>query len=476
MIESSKPQTLSIQSARQLTTTTKSAPQMGSITPRWLLKLLPWVQVRAGTYRVNERKVVVRPEERPYFSHSNAKSNGNGKLKLESEQLSKLKLFSGLPSDQLASITAMFKAKHYAMGSKLFSEGEAGDTFFLIADGKVEVNQAGPHGEKLVLNVLSSGDHFGEMALLENKPRSATVVALMPTTVFVMERAKFLKLTEESPSIQENLEHTLLERKQQNFQHNEAGEAKSFLERDYEGVRTIPSSFIEYEENPREYTLSIIQSILKVPTRIADIYNDPFDQVEEQMRLMIEEIKETQEWEMINNPNFGLLSQVAPTMRIQPRKGSPTPDDMDQMLSLVWKKPAFFLAHPKAIAAFGRECTRRGVPPPTINLMGSPVITWRGVPIIPCDKLLIGDGYNQQPIGTTNILLMRVGEKEQGVVGLHHSGIANEKSPSLSVLFNGISADAHKNYLLTLYFSCAVLTSDALAVMENVQVRHYYDY
>jgi hypothetical protein len=163
-------------------------------------------------------------------------------------------------------------------------------------------------------------------------------------------------------------------------------------------------------------------------------------------------------------------------MRIQPRKGSPTPDDMDQMLSLVWKKPAFFLAHPKAIAAFGRECTRRGVPPPTINLMGSPVITWRGVPIIPCDKLLIGDGNNQQPIGTTNILLMRVGEKEQGVVGLHQSGIPNEKSPSLSVEFNGISPDAHKNYLLTLYFSCAVLTSDALAVMENVQVRHYYDY
>ena len=44
----------------------------------------------------------------------------------------------------------------------------------------------------------------------------------------------------------------------------------------------------------------------------------------------------------------------------------------------VWKKPAFFLAHPKAIAAFERECTWRGVPPVTMNLFGSPVITWRG--------------------------------------------------------------------------------------------------
>lgn len=191
---------------------------------------------------------------------------------------------------------------------------------------------------------------------------------------------------------------------------------------------------------------------------------------------MIEELKEQQEYEIINNPNFGLLAQASPSMRIQPRKGSPTPDDMDQLLSLVWKKPAFFLAHPKAIAAFGRECTRRGVPPPTINLFGSPVLTWRGVPLIPCNKLLVGDGTNGQPAGTTNILLMRVGEKEQGVIGLHQPGIPWEKAPSLSVRFNGVSPEAQVTYLMTLYFSCAVLTEDAIGVMENVQVRNYYDY
>ncbi|KMV10473.1 major membrane I domain protein, partial [Acinetobacter baumannii] len=77
----------------------------------------------------------------------------------------------------------------------------------------------------------------------------------------------------------------------------------------------------------------------------------------------------------------------------------------------VWKEPGFFLAHPDAIAAFGRECTRRGVPPPTVSLFGSQFITWRGIPLIPSNKIPVEDGK-------TKILLLRVGEKRQGIVGL----------------------------------------------------------
>lgn len=470
MSELTNQQSLSTRAARQLTTTTKSAPQMGSITPRWLLKLLPWVPVTGGTYRVNHRKVVVKPEAKIRFNFV------DGKIALETAQLSQLKLFQGVSDDLLRQINEMFKEENYEMGSYLIREGEPGDKFFLLANGKVEVNQEGPHGEKLVLNVLGSGDHLGEMALFDDLPRNASVVALVPTAVLTLNRTQFLKLIEESPSLKQNIELIMEERRNQGHTTNEAGEAVVPVEGNYEGERTILSSFIDYEENPREYPISVVQAILKVHTRVADIYNDPMNQVEEQMRLMIEELKERQEFELINSPTFGLLAQASPSMRIQPRKGSPTPDDMDQLLSLVWKKPAFFLAHPKAIAAFGRECTRRGVPPPTVNIFGSPMITWRGVPIVPTNKLLIGDGKNGQPVGTTNILLMRVGEKEQGVVGLHQPGIPNEKVPSLSVLFNGVTPEAHACYLMTLYFSCAVLTEDALAVMENVQVRNYYDY
>jgi hypothetical protein len=165
-------------------------------------------------------------------------------------------------------------------------------------------------------------------------------------------------------------------------------------------------------------------------------------------------------------------------MRVKPRYGPPTPDDMDELLARVWKKPAFFLAHPKAIAAFGRECTRRGVPPPTVNLFGSPFLTWRGVPIVPCDKLLV-DGRTRTDFqhGRTSILLLRVGEQEQGVIGLHQPGLADEKNcPSLTVRFNRIDSRSIAHYLLTLYFSVAVLTHDAVGALENVEVGFYHEY
>ena len=94
----------------------------------------------------------------------------------------------------------------------------------------------------------------------------------------------------------------------------------------------------------------------------------PHDQIKEQLRLTIETIKERQESELINNPEYGLLASVADEQRISTLTGAPTPDDFDDLLRKVWKEPGFFLAHPDAIAAFGRECTRRGVPPPTVSL------------------------------------------------------------------------------------------------------------
>ena len=77
--------------------------------------------------------------------------------------------------------------------------------------------------------------------------------------------------------------------------------------------------------------------------------------------------------------------------------------------------------------------------------------------------------------GLTNILLMRVGDKEQGVVGLHQPGIPGEHMPSLSVRFMGIDRHAIASYMVSQYFSAAVLTDDALGVLENVEVGSYHD-
>ena len=233
--------------------------------------------------------------------------------------------------------------------------------------------------------------------------------------------------------------------------------------------RVLPQTFVDYIENPREYLLSAVQTVLDVHTRVSDLYSVPHNQIKEQLRLTIETVKERQESELINNKEYGLLSHASATQKIKTRTGAPTPDDLDELITKVWKEPAFFLAHPLAIAAFGRECTRRGVPPPTVTLFGSPFITWRGIPLIPSDKLEIQGGK-------TNVLLIRTGEAKQGVVGLFQPGLPGELSKGLSVRFMGINDQAIASYLVSLYCSLAVLTDDALGVLEGVEVGKYHVY
>lgn len=231
----------------------------------------------------------------------------------------------------------------------------------------------------------------------------------------------------------------------------------------------LPNSFVDYEENPREYWLRQVATKLNVHTRISDLYSSPYDQIKEQLRLIIETIKERQESELINNPDYGLLANVAEHQRIYPLTGAPTPDDLDELLTKVWKEPAFFLTHPLVIAAFGRECTRRGVPPPTVSLFGSQFLTWRGIPLIPSDKVPVADGKSK-------IILLRVGDKRQGVVGLFQPGLPGEQTPGLSVRLMGIDEYATASYLISLYCSLAVLTEDALAVLEDVEVNKFHAY
>ena len=231
----------------------------------------------------------------------------------------------------------------------------------------------------------------------------------------------------------------------------------------------LPVGFSNYESQPREYVLSSISTTIAVATRVSDLFRSPMDQVKEQLSLAVEKLKEKQESELINNRSYGLLTNADPEMRIKPRKGAPTPDDLDDLIALVWKEPAFFVAHPKTIAAFGRECTRRGVPPPTLNLFGSPFLTWRGLPLVPSDKVRVRGNKS-------DILLMRVGERKRGVVGLFQPGLPGEVSPSLSVRMMGIDQTGSAQYLISLYCSVAILVDDALGVLEDVVIDQSHDY
>jgi hypothetical protein len=457
--------------ARNLATTSKTSPKMMSITPRWLLSLLPWVQVTGGTYRVNRTKVELSKAERIAVDWKDDVAS------FPPEALRSVPLFSKLSDDIAASMAARFETEQVSIGNKLIGEGEDGNKFFIIAQGQVEVLSKGAHGTDLRIALLTEGEHFGESDLVSDKPSDVTIRTITPCVLLTLSRKNLDTVLSETPHFAEQFRKTIAEHVELQSTVNRYGERNIDLVSGFAENVEIPETFVDYSANPREYSLSTVQTIVRVHTRVSDLYNDPHNQLEEQMRLTIEGIKERQEWELINSQKFGLIHSVDPSMRISTRYGAPTPDDLDELLALVWKKPAFFLAHPKAIAAFERECTWRGVPPATMDLFGVPVVTWRGVPLVPCDKLEVKSRYqSNQWYGKTSILLVRVGEADQGVVGLHQTGIAGEIMPSLSARLMGLDSLGVASYLLTLYFSCAVLTDDALAVLENVEVGYYHDY
>jgi hypothetical protein len=239
----------------------------------------------------------------------------------------------------------------------------------------------------------------------------------------------------------------------------------------------VPEGFVDYETAPREYRLNSISTVINIDTRIADMYIHPFDQVNVQIRLAVESLKERQESQLVNSDDYGLLKNAVASQKIKSISGSPTPDDFDELISRVWKEPSFFLAHPRAIAAFGRECTRRGVPPATMSFYGSSFLTWRGIPIVPTDKLFVDGIKNPQgKAGKTNVLLVRTGEKKRGVLGLYQANLPGGVSRGLAVRFMGVDKQGIASYFLSVYCSLAILADDAVAVLENVDVGNYYSY
>jgi hypothetical protein len=275
-----------------------------------------------------------------------------------------------------------------------------------------------------------------------------------------LSRTEFAELVDRSERLRLHLDGV---RNQPKRSQNKAGEAEIDVASGHAGEDDLPGTYVDYDPSPREYELSVAQTILRVRTRVADLYNDPMDQTEQQLRLTIEALRERQEHELVNNREFGLLHNADYQQRIYTRTGPPTPDDFDELLTRR-RKPRLLLAHPRAIAAFGRECTRRKIYPGTTTVDGRTVHAWRNVPLLPCDKIPISSN------NTTSVLVLRTGADDEGVIGLHQTGLPDEYEPGLNVRFLGISEKAIISYLVSTYYSAAVLVPDALGVLENVEL------
>ncbi|MFI9045406.1 family 2B encapsulin nanocompartment shell protein [Streptomyces sp. NPDC053427] len=457
--EDSSHSSLSTTAARNLATTTKTAPQMQGISSRWLLRLLPWVQVSGGTYRVNRRLSHTVGDGRIDFAIS---GTDVAIIPDELRELPALRDFTD--TDVLAALAGRFTQREYAPGELIAEAGEPGDRLVLIVHGRVDRIGTGKYGDATVLAALAGGDHLGDASLTSDEATwEVSYRAVTRVTVMTLPRQAALEIVERSPALRD---HLATAGQGPVLPTNTSGESAVTIASGHHGEPALSGTFVDYDLAPREYELSVAQTVLRTHTRVGDLYNDPMNQVEEQLKLTVQALRERQEHEMINNREFGLLHNVDLKQRIHTRSGPPTPDDLDELLSTVWKDPGFLLAHPKAIGAIGRECSARGLYPTAVDFQGHSLPSWRGVPIFPCNKIPVTKD------GTSSILLLRTGEEKQGVVGLHRNGIPDEYEPSLSVRFMGIDDRAVINYLVSAYYSAAVLVPDALGVLEDVEIGH----
>ncbi|MFI5931545.1 family 2B encapsulin nanocompartment shell protein [Actinoplanes sp. NPDC051494] len=449
-------QSLSTAAARNLATTTKSQPQMQNISSRWLLKVLPWKQVVGGAYRVNQRRTYSIGDGRVTFT------NVGADVQVIPAELRELPLLRGF--EDIAVLTALaqrFEQREYAAGDIIVEAGQPVDQIILIAHGRVNKIGRGDYGDEAVTGVLADGEYFGDRVLTGSLELwGFTAKAATQCTVLALPRQAFEQMNGRSDGLRAHVQRALdrADRPQ-----NKHGEAAIDLASGHEGEPDLPGTFVDYELAPREYELSVAQTVLRVHSRVADLYNEPMDQVEQQIRLTSEALRERQEHEMINNRAFGLLHNADLKQRIHTRTGAPTPDDLDELLSRR-RKTQFLFAHPSAIAAFGRECNKLGLYPGEIDFNGHKIPAWRGVPILPCNKIPVSDTR------TTSIIAMRTGEDDQGVIGLHKTGLPDEYEPGLSVRFMGINDKAIISYLVSTYYSVAVMTPDALGILDDVQV------
>ncbi|QEK38850.1 hypothetical protein [Candidatus Nesciobacter abundans] len=414
------------------------------ITPKLFMRMLPWIDLETGIFRIN----------RVYKNKSYASD-------MDLESISKIPIFNGLAQEKINFLKENCVVKDCSLGDEIIDDKKS---LYVILSGEYQLNTLNQNNRKVVVANLASGKFFKKK---NSCSHSVMLKTFMPGKLMIVPEEVVNKIFDASHK------DNYLEKPISCKYDYETGEQVCSLISSYEGEPEIPRGFTKYSENPKEIELDVIQAVTGLHTRVHELYNNPNPQLESQLRIVIANILEREEWEIFNNSNHGLINQVSMDRIMTTRTGPATPEDLDDLLALLWKEPSVIVAHPKAIASFGRECTKRGVPPVVEEVFGSKVITWRGVPIIPCDKMPIktnGLGYK-----TTSMMAIRLGYEKQGVVGLHKKEVSYGGVPSLSVKKMGIDENSVMNYLVSKYYNVVALVDDSMAMLTNIEIGHYHD-
>ncbi|HAO00115.1 MAG TPA: Crp/Fnr family transcriptional regulator, partial [Planctomycetaceae bacterium] len=226
--------------ARNLTDTTKTSPKMMSITPRYLLRLLPWVQVDGGVYRVNRTKVELPKAERIGVDVS------GGMATFPVEALRGVPMFSALPDAMLERMAGRFRTEEVSLGSRLSVEGEDLSKFFIIAQGQVEVLSKGAHGSDLRIALLTEGEFFGEAELVSDRPSDMTVRTITPCVLITLSRKDLESVFDELPNLRDDFRRAIDEHLQLRSTLNRYGERNIDLVSGFAENVEIPETFVDY--------------------------------------------------------------------------------------------------------------------------------------------------------------------------------------------------------------------------------------
>ncbi|MGW4065661.1 cyclic nucleotide-binding domain-containing protein, partial [Amycolatopsis sp. NPDC004747] len=250
------PSSLGRAAARTLATTTKSVPQMQGISSRWLLKVLPWVDVAAGSYRVNRRLSYAVGDGRVTFTTTGAH------VRVIPPELGELAPLRGYDDQEvLTELADRFTQHEYAPGDTLVEFGSPADQVFLLAHGKITKTGTGAYGDHVILATLADGDHFGDHTLTDNDSIwEYTAKAVTTCTVLTLPRTAFQDILDRSDTLQAHLADY---RARATTASNDHGEAEITLASGHDGEPLLPATFVDYETHPREYELSVAQTVLR---------------------------------------------------------------------------------------------------------------------------------------------------------------------------------------------------------------------
>ena len=128
-------------------------------------------------------------------------SNMSVSLDRIADFLATVPLFHELDRTALRSFAEITREQKFVKGAMIVTEGDPGDALFVVRSGEVKVLLIGEDGREVILGVLGVGDHFGELSLIDGRPRSAHVVATQPSSLLILRRTDFRRQVEQQPQV-----------------------------------------------------------------------------------------------------------------------------------------------------------------------------------------------------------------------------------------------------------------------------------